>query len=178
MEYDEVKRHIDTLKTAKEKIMYLQEVKTDYLQNRIGLRIEDSALMRLSQGLPFDEKCDIEINGIREAMQLEEQLKGQPEAHTTTIPNPSFKLSETGSKIDLIRVLVALHELELFEKVNGKELTKKEFMKTMGDYLGVDLSNFHSNLSQALQTQPKDVNLKIFKELLKAWERAYEKANE
>ena len=171
MEYDEVKRHIDTLKTAKEKIMYLQEAKTEYLQNQTTINIPSFVPS-------FDKKCDIEINGIREAMQLEEQLKGQPEAHTTTIPNPSFKLSETGSKIDLIRVLVALHELELFEKVNGKELTKKEFMKTMGDYLGVDLSNFHSNLSQALQTQPKDVNLKIFKDLLKAWERAYEKANE
>jgi len=171
MEYDEVKRHIDTLKTAKEKIMYLQEAKTEYLQNQTTINIPSFVPS-------FDKKCDIEINGIREAMQLEEQLKGQPEAHTTTIPNPSFKLSETGSKIDLIRVLVALHELELFEKVNGKELTKKEFMKTMGDYLGVDLSNFHSNLSQALQTQPKDVNLKIFKELLKAWERGYEKANE
>jgi len=171
MEYDEVKRHIDTLKTAKEKIMYLQEAKTEYLQNQTTINIPSFVPS-------FDKKCDIEINGIREAIQLEEQLKGQPEAHTTTIPNPSFKLSETGSKIDLIRVLVALHELELFEKVNGKELTKKEFMKTMGDYLGVDLSNFHSNLSQALQTQPKDVNLKIFKELLKAWERAYEKANE
>jgi len=171
MEYDEVKRHIDTLKTAKEKIMYLQEAKTEYLQNQTTINIPSFVPS-------FDKKCDIEINGIREAIQLEEQLKGQPEAHTTTIPNPSFKLSETGSKIDLIRVLVALHELELFEKVNGKELTKKEFMKTMGDYLGVDLSNFHSNLSQALQTQPKDVNLKIFKELLKAWERGYEKANE
>ena len=171
MEYDEVKRHIDTLKTAKEKIMYLQEAKTEYLQNQTTINIPSFVPS-------FDKKCDIEINGIREAIQLEEQLKGQPEAHTTTIPNPSFKLSETGSKIDLIRVLVALHESELFEKVNGKELTKKEFMKTMGDYLGVDLSNFHSNLSQALQTQPKDVNLKIFKELLKAWERAYEKANE
>ena len=171
MEYDEVKRHIDTLKTAKEKIMYLQEAKTEYLQNQTTINIPSFVPS-------FDKKCDIEINGIREAIQLEEQLKGQPEAHTTTIPNPSFKLSETGSKIDLIRVLVALHESELFEKVNGKELTKKEFMKTMGDYLGVDLSNFHSNLSQALQTQPKDVNLKIFKELLKAWERGYEKANE
>ena len=171
MEYDEVKRHIDTLKTAKEKIMYLQEAKTEYLQNQTTINIPSFVPS-------FDKKCDIEINGIREAIQLEEQLKGQPEAHTTTIPNPSFKLSETGSKIDLIRVLVALYESELFEKVNGKELTKKEFMKTMGDYLGVDLSNFHSNLSQALQTQPKDVNLKIFKELLKAWERAYEKANE
>jgi hypothetical protein len=171
MEYDEVKRHIDTLKTAKEKIMYLQEAKTDYLQNQTTINIPSFVPS-------FDKKCDIEINGIREAMQLEEQLKGQPEAHTTTIPNPSFKLSETGSKIDLIRVLVALYELELFEKVNGKELTKKEFMKTMGDYLGVDLSKFHSNLTLALQTQPRDVNVKIFKELLKAWERGYEKANE
>jgi hypothetical protein len=171
MEYDEVKRHIDTLKTAKEKIMYLQEVKTEYLQNQTTINIPSFVPS-------FDEKCDIEINGVREAMQLEEQLKRQPEAHTATTPNPSFKLSETGSKIDLIRVLVALHESELFEKVNGKELTKKEFMETMGDYLGVDLSNFHSNLTQALQTQPRDVNLKIFKELLKAWEGVYKKANE
>jgi len=170
MEYDEVKRHVDVLETAWEKIMYLEKMKTDYLQNRIGLRIEDSALMRLSQGLPFDEKCDIEINGVIETMQLEEKLK----AHTTT-PNPSLKLSKRkAATTDLIRILSALYELQMFErKADGQFPTKAEFMVTVGGFFGLNLSNYHVNLSQALNNQSIEANLEVFKEMIAKTKKAH-----
>jgi hypothetical protein len=173
MEYSEVKQHVDVLETAWEKIMYLREVKTDYLQNRIGLRIEDSALMRLSQGLPFDEKCDIEISGIIETMQLEAQLKAQPEAHTT--PNLSFKLSKRkAARTDLIRVLSALHELQMVErKADGQFPTKAEFMVTVGGFFGLNLSNYHVNLSQALNNQSIEANLEVFEEMIAKTKKAH-----
>lgn len=97
------------------------------------------------------------------------------EAHTTTPKaKPVFKLSEKkGAKTDLIRVLNALYELRLFNKTDGQIPTKQEFIETMGEYLGVDLSNYHSNLSQALQNQPLEVNLKVFEEMKEATQKAH-----
>jgi hypothetical protein len=38
-------------------------------------------------------------------------------------------------------------------------------METMGEYLGVDLKKYHSNLSQALMNQPLAVNLQVFEDM-------------
>jgi hypothetical protein len=169
-DYDEVKQHIDTLGTAWEKIKYLEKAKTEYRQNRSGFGLEDSALMRLSQGLPFDEKCDIEINGVIETMQLEEKLK----AHTATTPNPSLKLSgRTSAKTDFIRVLSALYDLKMFErKADGRMPTKAEFMVTVGGFFGLNLSNYHVNLSQALKNQSIEANLEVFHEMIAKTKKA------
>ena len=93
---------------------------------------------------------------------------------TTQKAKPVFKLTEkNGAKIDLIRVLNALYELRLFNKTDGQIPTKQEFIETMGEYLGVDLSKYHSNLSQALQNQPLEVNLKVFEEMKEATQKAH-----
>jgi hypothetical protein len=99
----------------------------------------------------------------------------QLEAHTATQKaKPVFKLSEKrGAKIDLIRILNALYELRLIDKTDGQIPTKQEFFETMGEYLGVDLSNYHTNLSQALQNQPLEVNLKVFEDMKEATKKAH-----
>lgn len=153
-DFQKVKQHIETLATVKDKILYLTEIKTDFLQNKSS--------WDLDLGTPFDRKCELEIKKLNEVLKLE--------AHTTTPKaKPIFKLSDkTGAKIDLIRVLNALYELRLINKTDGQIPTKQEFIETMGEYLGVDLSKYHSNLSQALQNQPLEVNLKVFEEMKEA----------
>ena len=87
---------------------------------------------------------------------------------------PVFKLStKKGVKTNLIRVLSALYELRFFCKPDGQIPDKGEFMKTMGNYFGVDLSKYHSNLSQAMQEQPLEVNLKVFEEMKEAIKNAH-----
>lgn len=158
-DFQKVKQHIETLATVKDKILYLTEIKTDFLQNKSGWNI--------GRGTPFDRKCELEIKKLNEVLKLE--------AHTTTPKaKPVFKLSEKkGAKTDLIRVLNALYELRLFYKTDGQIPTKQEFIETMGEYLGVDLSKYHSNLSQALQNQPLEVNLKVFEEMKEATQKAH-----
>lgn len=158
-DFQKVKQHIETLATVKDKILYLTEIKTDFLQNKSG--------WDLDIGTPFDRKCELEIKKLNEVLKLE--------AHTTTPKaKPVFKLSEKkGAKTDLIRVLNALYELRLFNKTDGQIPTKQEFIETMGEYLGVDLSKYHSNLSQALQNQPLEVNLKVFEEMKEATQKAH-----
>lgn len=157
--FQKVKQHIETLATLKDKILYLTEIKTDFLQNKSGWDYEI--------GTPFDKKCELEINKLNAVLKLE--------THTTTPKaKPVFKLSEkTGAKIDLIRVLNALYELQLFNKADGQIPTKQEFMKTMGEYLGVDLSKYHSNLSQAMQNQSLEVNLKVFEDMKEVTKNAH-----
>lgn len=158
-DFQKVKQHIETLTTVKDKILYLTEIKTDFLQNKSG--------WDLDLGTPFDRKCELEIKKLNEVLKLE--------AHTTTPKaKPIFKLSDKkGAKTDLIRVLNALYELRLFNKTDGQIPTKQEFIETMGEYLGVDLSKYHSNLSQALQNQPLEVNLKVFEEMKEATQKAH-----
>lgn len=158
-DFQKVKQHIETLATVKDKILYLTEIKTDFLQNKSG--------WDLDIGTPFDRKCELEIKKLNEILKLE--------AHTTTPKaKPVFKLSEKkGAKTDLIRVLNALYELRMFNKTDGQIPTKQEFIETMGEYLGVDLSKYHSNLSQALQNQPLEVNLKVFEEMKEATQKAH-----
>ncbi len=158
-DFQKVKQHIETLTTVKDKILYLTEIKTDFLQNKSS--------WDLDLGTPFDRKCELEIKKLNEVLKLE--------AHTTTPKaKPIFKLSDKkGAKTDLIRVLNALYELRLFNKTDGQIPTKQEFIETMGEYLGVDLSTYHSNLSQALQNQPLEVNLKVFEEMKEATQKAH-----
>lgn len=161
-DFQKVKQHIETLTTTKDKIKYLIEIKTDYRQNTDGWDV-----CAYNEGRPFDAKCDMEIDKLQRLFKLE--------AHTTTPKaKPVFKLSEKkGAKTDLIRVLNALYELRLFNKTDGLIPTKQEFIETMGEYLGVDLSKYHSSLSQALQNQPLEVNLKVFEEMKEVTQKAH-----
>jgi len=149
-DFQKVKKHIETLTTVKDKILYLS-----------------GCWWEIETGTPFDHKCELEIRKLNEVLVLE--------AHTTTPKaKPVFKLSEKkGAKTDLIRVLSALYEIRLFNKTDGQIPTKQEFMETMGKYLGVDLSKYHSNLSQALQNQPIEVNLKVFEEMKEVIQKAH-----
>lgn len=158
-DFQKVKQHIETLTTVKDKILYLTEIKTDFLQNKSS--------WDLDLGTPFDRKCELEIKKLNEVLKLEAHI-------TTPKAKPIFKLSDKkGAKTDLIRVLNALYELRLFNKTDGQIPTKQEFIETMGEYLGVDLSKYHSNLSQALQNQPLEVNLKVFEEMKEATQKAH-----
>lgn len=137
----------------------------------IVIRFENKELEHLTTTLTDEELlrlAEIKTHYIKSLISKIENLTG------TTKAKPVFKLSDKkGAKTDLIRVLNALYELRLFNKTDGQIPTKQEFIETMGEYLGVDLSKYHSNLSQALQNQPLEVNLKVFEEMKKATQKAH-----
>lgn len=160
-EYDfmKVKEYLKTLPDLKEQIKFLTEISTEYQQNKTGFEFD--------LGTAFDDQCELEIKKLDKILKLET-------ATTTPKAKPVFKLSEKkGARTDLIRVLNALYELRLFNKTDGQIPTKKEFIETMGEYLGVNLSKYHSNLSQALQNQPLEVNLKVFEEMKEVTQKAH-----
>lgn len=67
-DFQKVKQQLATLATVNDKIKYLIEIKTDFLQNKDDLFIE--------KGTPFDRKCELEINKLEKGLLFE--------AHTTT----------------------------------------------------------------------------------------------
>lgn len=56
-------------------------------------------------------------------------------------------------------------KLKLIDKSNGQTPYKKEFMTDIGNFLDVDLSNYHTSLSQSLNETPLEVNLKVFDDM-------------
>ena len=73
------------------------------------------------------------------------------------------KLEWKKSKTDLIRLLVALHDIHVFGVV-GQEDVIKEFSR----FLNRDLSNYEQLLSHAMSSSPLETNVELFDKLIKA----------
>lgn len=77
-----------------------------------------------------------------------------------------------GMKINLFRVIIALHECGLFSDENGLRPTQEEVFSSFGELLCENFSDFQKNLSAA-----KNVNndshapFEIFQELAGAYEK-------
>ena len=172
-DFEAIKTELATIEAPTEKHKFLMNLLFDYTAKAYEideLEHEYYESMGFVQWIKTElsrSEYELEIKKLNEVLKLE--------AHTT-VPKakPIFKLSDKkGAKTDLIRVLNALYELRLFNKTDGQIPTKQEFIETMGEYLGVDLSKYHSNLSQALQNQPLEVNLKVFEEMKEATKKAH-----
>lgn len=163
-DFEAIKTELTTIEAPTEKHKFLMNLLFDYSAKANEI---DELEHQFYESMGFVQWIETELQRCEYIQELE--------AHTTTPKaKPVFKLSEKkGAKTDLIRVLNALYELRLFNKTDGQIPTKQEFIETMGEYLGVDLSKYHSNLSQALQNQPLEVNLKVFEEMKEATQKAH-----
>ena len=87
-----------------------------------------------------------------------------------------LRLSEkTGARIDIIRILYALHELKYIEMPDGNLPSKVDFMNLFGEFLGADLSNYNNGFSQAINNSKFESNIAVFKKMMKVIENQYEK---
>lgn len=159
-----IKTELTTIEAPTEKHKFLMNLLFDYSAKANEI---DEMEHQYYESMGF-------VQWIKTELQRCEYIQNFETATTTPKAKPIFKLSDKkGAKTDLIRVLNALYELRLFNKTDGQIPTKQEFIETMGEYLGVDLSKYHSNLSQALQNQPLEVNLKVFEEMKEATKKAH-----
>ena len=73
-----------------------------------------------------------------------------------------------GMKIDFIRVMNALYELGFFQTPVGGRLTKKDFFSTIGQAVGIDLSEYDKDLSRSLtDSTALEKHLRIFDDMLR-----------
>lgn len=163
-DFEAIKTKLTTIEAPNEKHKFLMNLLFDYSTKAYEI---DEMEHQCYESMGFVQWIETELQRCEYIQKLET-------ATTTPKAIPVFKLSEKkGAKTDLIRVLNALYELRLFNKTDGQIPTKQEFIETMGEYLGVDLSKYYSNLSQAFQNQPLEVNLKVFEEMKEATKKAH-----
>jgi len=115
---------------------------------------------------PINQGYDLRIQFIERM--IEEVTPPQPELISTspTTQDSGLRLStRKGAKIDLIRIVNAMWELGFFKDQDELRPTKLTVMKAVGTLLGIDLSDYDKDLSQAFQTKNTELNIKIFREL-------------
>lgn len=77
-----------------------------------------------------------------------------------------FKLSKKISKVDLIRILDALHELGAIENTyDGERPDKNLFMKKVGEFFSCNLKDYDSPLSKSLNERDIETHLAIFEKI-------------
>lgn len=104
--------------------------------------------------------AEIKIHYIQSLISKIEKLTTTPKTKSV------FKLSKKqGVRTDLIRILNALYELRLFYKTDGQIPSKEMFMKQVGEFFGIDLSKYDTDLSQALNNTSLEANLKVFQQM-------------
>jgi hypothetical protein len=106
---------------------------------------------------------------------LKEQLsilKGKP-LKKESYYKSKIKLKQ-GAKVDLIRIIVAMYDNGFFESETKQKVDLINVMKSLGDVLGMDLSDYQNNLSDAFNSKI-ETNLKVFDTLKQAIQKRYNK---
>lgn len=141
----DTKAHLLTLPNDNERIAHLIDQMALYQQEVIA------------NGKPTDgyyEKCQSERKRIEE----QQELKKLQLSYGSDI----YLSRQRGKKIDFIRVINALYELRFFEDEAGQIPTKEKVMACLGKMLGVDLTGYNADLSQAFTTGNIENNVAVF----------------
>lgn len=117
-EFKAVKEHLEKLSTTNEKIKYLIDRKTEYLQNKS--LIDDDLVT------PFDKKCDLEINRLREHQKLEGSQN-----NSSAIQSPFIKAFREERAKRSAKNLVNNFQQSENDKKCERELNQKELGLTL-----------------------------------------------
>lgn len=116
------------------------------------------------------QRCKIEIQKILNELQFELYPQGVPSnTQKAERENSNVFLSTSrGRKINFLRVVNCLYELDYFKDKNQNNISKKDVFMAMGRFLGIDLSTYQNDLSVSKSTANKDMKstIKIFEEML------------
>lgn len=131
--FQKVKQHIETLATVKDKIKYLIEISTDFLQNKSSWYFDLDT--------PFDIKCGLEIKKLNDVLKLE----------TTTTPKVDPRLGEyTNSQLVLIFYYFFKYSgIELRRNTNIAPIAKFLHLITGKEFSNTQNSDFYKKLSKA-----------------------------
>ena len=90
--------------------------------------------------------------------------------------SPIYLTDRKGAKIDIIRILNCLLELDFFTDQYGGKINKKQFFTELSNFLNTDFSTYQKNLSMAKCQAKADNanNLAIFRQLYQVQQRLNE----
>ena len=134
-----------------------QENREHFVTKLLYMHIPREVLWRFISGIAFCETMTARNKAISEEMK-------QDETHDEE--SPVQLKTDRGQKIDMIRVFNVMYEQGRFKGKDGQKLTKKEYFKTMGKAMNVDLSDYDKDLSRSMSDSTKlDKHLKTFDEM-------------
>ena len=88
------------------------------------------------------------------------------DSNTCLEKSPIFLNKKRGNKIDIIRVFNTLYELGFFTSEDGGKISKKDFMKAMGQAINTDLTHYDDDLSRALSDSTAlEKHLRVFTDM-------------
>ncbi|WP_188766522.1 hypothetical protein [Emticicia aquatilis] len=153
IDFKDTKSEIDSVS---EKLSYFESVAKDLDYLKPYYEDIEGSFMFLKQ----------EIDKIKRHFLIESEI-------INTQTNYPFKLKD-GAKVDIIRLLYALHDLKLIYNQDDSFPTQKEFM----DYFGKLFNNNFDRYSAHINFNvPKETYLKIFEKLLKTATEQYNDKN-
>lgn len=90
------------------------------------------------------------------------ETTGKDKAMTSRV----FLNNQRGKKLDFIRVINALYELDFFKNESQNKISKKEVFETLGKFMNIDLSKYQNDLSRSLtDSTALEKHLKIFEDM-------------
>lgn len=118
-------------------------------------------------------KIDKQLNmDLHQAAQ--NQSDTQDNVGATSRVSPVHLSTVRGKRIDFIRVINTLYELGFFTDDKGGEISKKNVMKTLGNAVGIDLSNYDNDLSSSLSDATNlEKHLAIFESMKDKMEEVF-----
>jgi hypothetical protein len=155
------KEKVAQLPDIKDKIIYLCDISACCEQYILD---ENINTIEKNDHRNFIEKCRIEQR------RLESNHK-TISSHIEPVANGpiKFQLPQTnGFKIDFIRVINAMYELRFFRDDKDLLPLKVVVMKAFGKLVGIDLSKYDRDLSQAFSSTNPESNIAIFQRMADA----------
>ena len=160
-----VHRHEYDLEKVHEQLLAFPEAMyEEWLENRerfvtklLYMHIPREVLWRFISGIAFYEAMTARNKAISEE---------KKQTETCDEESPVQLSTAKGQKIDMIRTLNVMYEQGRFKGKDGKKLTKKDFFRTMGKAMNVDLSDYDKDLSRSMSDSTKlEKHLKPFDEM-------------
>jgi hypothetical protein len=114
-DFGKVKSKLKTYPSTEDKLSYLLEVKTDYLQNK-------PAIIDANE-VPFDQKCELEINLLKSQSKLrKKRTTVSTKLSTTTLRGPADKRQKFQINSNLNQFVDIFFQLMHEKKVDGKPM--------------------------------------------------------
>jgi hypothetical protein len=155
-DFEAIKEKLQTIETATEKQKYLMNLLFDYSAKAYEI---DELERQYYESIGFAQWIKTELGRCKYEQTFET-------ATTTPKTKQAFQLrKKQGTKTDLIRILNAVYEMKYFEMADGQIPSKEIFMKQSGEFFGINLSKYDTDLSQALNNTSLEANLKVFEEM-------------
>lgn len=176
--FNKVYKIYDELRCVKAKISSVQQYIdvfefTDDMEKYIVLSVVQNTIKQFGNHDPSLLRCNREIERrllpLRKVLTLDTNNVEAQKAGSKVFLN-----SQKGKKLDLIRIINAMYELDFFKNESQNKITKKEVFETLGRFLNIDLSKFQNDLSRSLtDSTALEKHLKVFEDMQDKMEQIF-----